>query len=184
MLSKFCNGESLVHILFQLCWVLISYQDKQAVFTSLFNSISENFHILLLKSVLLTSVASFVLFAIDFSSVAFTTSSEKINKMRDSHFQIKCPCYNRVGVKTKWFALSIHRARAFRFVSRTKPIMTRPFKELVQIINDTVQFSYSWIYLFSVSLFAALPGRGPGVVKKRKKLLTLKPLSNDHDSWW
>lgn len=74
-------------------------------------------------------------------------------------------------------------ARAFRFVSRTKPIMTRPFKESVQII-DTVQFSYSWIYFFSVSLFAALPGRGPGVVKKRKDLLTLKPRSNDRDGWW
>ena len=71
-------------------------------------------------------------------------------------------------------------ARAFRFVSRTKLIMTRPFKESVQIINDTVQFSYSWIFLFSVSLFAALPGRGPGVVKKRKKLLTLKPRLNEH----
>ena len=59
-------------------------------------------------------------------------------------------------------------ARAFRFVSRTKPIMTRPFKESVQIIYDTVQFSYSWIYLFSVSLFAALPGRGPCVVKNEK----------------
>ena len=68
-----------------------SYQDKQAVFTSLFNSISENFHILLLKSVLLTSVASFVLFAIDFSSVAFTTSSERLTKRGTAIFKLSAP---------------------------------------------------------------------------------------------
>lgn len=126
-----------------------SYQDKQAVFTSLFNSISENFHILLLKSVPLTSVASFVLFAIDFSSVAFTTSSEKINKMRDSHFQIECPCYNRVGVKTKWCALSIHRARAHFALSHAQNPLWRVhlkswFKLLmIQCSSPIVGFIYS-----------------------------------------
>lgn len=125
-----------------------SYQDKQAVFTSLFNSISENFHILLLKSVLLTSVASCSLRNwLFFCRVHHFLG--KINKTRDSHFQIKCPCYNRVGVKTKWFALSIHRARAHFPLSRAQNSLWRVhlksrFKLLmIQCSSPIVGFIYS-----------------------------------------